>query len=83
MLLSISQKDFSQSFTVMIIKGIYMPWPGIDINLEGRKRKQTQTKRYPGNKDRWEMVATMAAGRVDSKHFALSCILVLRMVFSL
>lgn len=60
-----------------------MPWPGIDINLEGRKGRQTQTKSIPGNKDRWEIVATKAAGRGDSKHFALNCILVLRMVFSL
>lgn len=58
MLLSISQKDFSWSFTVMIIKGVYMPWPGIYINLEGRKGGQTQTKRYPGNRDRWEITET-------------------------
>ena len=35
-----------------------MPWPGIDINLERRKGGQTQTKRYPGNRDRWEIVET-------------------------
>lgn len=35
-----------------------MPWPGIDINLEGRKGGQTQTKRYPGNRDRWEIAET-------------------------
>lgn len=59
-----------------------MPWPGIDINLERRKGRQTQTKRYSGNKDRWEIAATKAAGRGDSKHFAMNCILVLRKVFS-
>lgn len=42
----------------MIIEGVYMPWPGIDINLEGRKGGQTQTKRYPGNRDRWEIAET-------------------------
>lgn len=58
MLLSMSQKDFSSSFTAMIIKGIYLRLPGIDINLEGRKGGQTQTKKYPGNRDRWEIVET-------------------------
>lgn len=58
MLLSISQKDFSWSFTVIIIKGVYMSWPGININLEGRNGGQTQTKRYPGNRDRWEIDET-------------------------
>jgi len=42
----------------MIIKGAYKPWPGIDINLEWRKGVQTQTKRYPGNRDRWEIAET-------------------------
>lgn len=60
-----------------------MPWPGIDINLEGTKGRQTQTKRYSGSKDRWEIVATKAADRGHSKHFAMNCILILRMVFSL
>lgn len=58
MLLSISQKDFSWSFTVMIIKGVYMSWSGIDIKLEGREGGQTQTKRYPGNRDRWAIFKT-------------------------
>lgn len=83
MLLSISQKDFSWSFTAMIIEGVSMPWPGIDIKLEGRQGRQSQTKRYPGSKDRGEIVAAKAAGRGDSKPFALPCVLVLRMVFSL
>lgn len=58
MFLSISQKDFTWSFTVMIIQGVYMLWPGIDINLEGRKGGQTETKRYPGNRDRWMIAET-------------------------
>lgn len=35
-----------------------MSWSGIDIKLEGREGGQTQTKRYPGNRDRWEIAKT-------------------------
>jgi len=59
-----------------------MPWSGIDIKLKGRKGRRTQTKRYPGNMDRWEIAETKSFGKGDRECSTLNCIWVLSAVVS-